>query len=66
LSRGHIKKAQTDLLKDTLDLLVLKALQARPAHGWDKLTAAGWKQLSAETETWRLFTGTVELILKTS
>jgi DNA-binding PadR family transcriptional regulator len=31
-----------------------------------KLTAAGRKQLEAETETWRLFTGAVELILKTS
>jgi PadR family transcriptional regulator len=31
-----------------------------------KLTAAGRKQLSAETETWRRFTGAVELILKTS
>jgi transcriptional regulator len=30
-----------------------------------KLTAAGRKQLAAETETWRLFTGAVELILKT-
>ena len=30
-----------------------------------KLTAAGRKQLSAETETWRRFTGAVELILKT-
>ena len=31
-----------------------------------KLTAAGRKQLEAETETWRLYTGAVELILKTS
>jgi len=31
-----------------------------------KLTAAGRKQLEAETETWKLFTGAVELILKTS
>jgi transcriptional regulator len=31
-----------------------------------KLTAAGRKQSEAETETWRLFTGAVELILKTS
>ena len=30
-----------------------------------KLTAAGRRQLEAETETWRLFTGAVELILKT-
>src|SRR5262249_23101056 len=33
---------------------------------YSKLTAAGRKQLSAETETWRRFTGAVELILKTS
>ena len=31
-----------------------------------KLTAAGRKQLEAETETWMIFTGAVELILKTS
>ena len=31
-----------------------------------KLTAAGRQQLSAGTETWRRFTGAVELILKTS
>src|SRR6516165_3998491 len=30
-----------------------------------KLTAAGRERLAAETETWRLFTGVVELILKT-
>jgi PadR family transcriptional regulator PadR len=110
-----MKKSQTDLLQGTLDLLVLKTLQAGPRHGWDiaqriqqvsreilrvgqgslypslhrleaqgwitsewgasennrkakfyKLTAAGRKQLSAETESWRRFTGAVELILKTS
>jgi len=31
-----------------------------------KLTAAGRKQLAAETETWKRFTGAVEMILKTS
>jgi len=31
-----------------------------------KLTAAGWKQLLTETDTWRRFTGAVEQILKTS
>jgi PadR family transcriptional regulator len=31
-----------------------------------KLTAAGRKQLENEIETWRLFTGAVELNLKTS
>jgi PadR family transcriptional regulator len=30
-----------------------------------ELTAAGREQLAAETETWRLFTGAVELTLKT-
>ena len=30
-----------------------------------KLPAAGRKQLSAETETWRRFTGALDLILKT-
>lgn len=114
--RGEMKKKiQTDLLQGTLDLLVLKTLQAGPAHGWDiaqriqqvsrevlrigqgslypalhrleaqgwiisawgasennrrakfyKLTAAGRKQLAAETELWERFTGAVELILKTT
>jgi PadR family transcriptional regulator, regulatory protein PadR len=31
-----------------------------------KLTAAGREHLAAEAETWMLFTGAVELILKTS
>jgi len=31
-----------------------------------KLTAAGRKQLAAETESWERFTGAVELILKTT
>jgi transcriptional regulator len=106
---------QMDLLQGTLDLLVLKTLQAGPTHGWDiaqriqqvsrdvlkvgqgslypslhrleaqgwissewgasdnnrrakfyKLTAAGRKQLAAETESWQRFTGAVELILKTN
>ena len=109
-----MKKAQTDLLQGTLDLLVLKTLQSGPRHGWDiaqriqqiseevlrvgqgslypalhrleaqgwissewgasgnnrkakfyKLTATGRKKLSDETETWKRFTGAVELILKT-
>ena len=30
-----MKKAQTDLLQGTLDLLVLKTLQSGPTHGWD-------------------------------
>ena len=30
-----MKKIQTDLLQGTLDLLVLKTLQAGPTHGWD-------------------------------
>jgi hypothetical protein len=30
-----MKKTQTDLLQGTLDLLVLKTLQAGPTHGWD-------------------------------
>jgi transcriptional regulator len=104
-----------DLLQGTLDLLVLKTLQAGPTHGWDiaqriqqvsrdvltvgqgslypalhrlesqgwiisewgasdnnrrakfyKLTAAGRKQLAAETASWQRFTGAVELILKTN
>jgi len=53
-----VKKTQTDLLQGTLDLLVLKTLQSGPA--------AGRNQLEAETETWRLFTGALKLILKTS
>ena len=30
-----MKKTQTDLLQGTLDLLILKTLQAGPTHGWD-------------------------------
>ena len=30
-----MKTSQTDLLQGTLDLLVLKTLQAGPRHGWD-------------------------------
>jgi PadR family transcriptional regulator, regulatory protein PadR len=30
-----VKNTQTDLLQGTLDLLVLKTLQAGPTHGWD-------------------------------
>ena len=30
-----MNKTQTDLLQGTLDLLVLKTLQAGPTHGWD-------------------------------
>ena len=105
----------TDLLQGTLDLLILKTLQAGPRHGWDiaqriqqvskealrvgqgslypalyrledrgwiaaewgasennrkakfyRLTAAGRKQLLAETEGWERFSGAVALILKTS
>ena len=105
----------TDLLQGTLDLLILKTLQAGPRHGWDiaqriqqvskevlrvgqgslypalyrledrgwiaaewgasennrrakfyRLTAAGRKQLLAETEGWERFSGAVALILKTA
>jgi len=110
-----MNKTQMDLLQGTLDLLVLKTLQAGPTHGWDiaqriqqvsrdilrvgqgsiypalhrleaqgwirsewgasdrnrrakfyRLTAAGRKQLAAETELWERFTGAVDLILKTN
>ena len=30
-----MSRNKTDLLQGTLDLLVLKTLQAGPAHGWD-------------------------------
>ncbi|MEW6736816.1 MAG: PadR family transcriptional regulator [Acidobacteriota bacterium] len=30
-----MKNLQTDLLQGTLDMLVLKTLQAGPTHGWD-------------------------------
>lgn len=104
---------KTDLLQGTLDLLILKTLQAGPAHGWDiaqrirqvsgevlsvnqgslypalhrletqgriasewgasdnnrrakfyKMTAAGRRQLAAETESWERFTRAVGLILQ--
>ncbi len=110
-----MNKIQTDLLQGTLDLLVLKTLQAGPTHGWDiaqriqqvsrdalrvgqgslypalhrledrgwiaaewgasennrrakfyKLTAAGRKRLTEETEAWERFTAAVALILETN
>src|SRR5215467_6875308 len=108
-----MKDSQMDLLQGTLDLLVLRTLQAGPTHGWDisqriqqvsrdvlrvgqgslypslhrlekqgwiasewgasennrraryyKLTAAGRKQLVAETESWQRFSEAVALILE--
>lgn len=110
-----MNKIQTDLLQGTLDLLVLKTLQAGPTHGWDiaqriqqvsrdalrvgqgslypalhrledrgwiaaewgasennrrakfyKLTAAGKRRLTEETEAWERFTAAVALILETN
>ena len=104
---------KTDLLQGTLDLLILKTLQAGPTHGWDiaqrirqlsrsvlsvnqgslypalhrleaqgriasewgasdnnrrakfyKLTAAGRRQLTADTESWERFSRAVSLILE--
>src|SRR6185295_1279052 len=108
-------KEKPDLLQGTLDLLVLKALQLEPMHGFGisvrirqmsdevllveqgslypalyrleeqgwisaewgvsennrkarfyKLTAAGRKQLSAETENWERISGAINLILKST
>lgn len=106
-------KEKSDLLQGTLDLLVLKALQLEPMHGFGisvrirqmsqevlqveqgslypalyrleeqgwitaewgisennrkarfyKLTAAGRKQLSAETANWERVSAAINLILK--
>ncbi|MEO6568047.1 MAG: PadR family transcriptional regulator [Opitutaceae bacterium] len=106
-------KEKSDLLQGTLDLLVLKALQLEPMHGFGisvrirqmsdevlqveqgslypalyrleeqgwisaewgtsdnnrrarfyKLTAAGRKQLSAETESWERLSAAINLVLK--
>lgn len=106
-------KEKTDLLQGTLDLLVLKALQLEPMHGfgisvrirqmsdevlqveqgslypalyrleeqgWIKaewgisdnnrkarfyqLTAAGRRQLNAETENWQRLSAAIDLVLK--
>ncbi len=108
-------KVKTDLLQGTLDMLILKALQLEPMHGfgisvrirqlsdevlqveqgslypalyrledqgWIKsewgvsdnnrkakfyaLTAAGRKQLEAETANWAKLTTAINLILKTT
>ena len=108
-----MKNEKTELLKGTLDLLILKTISYEPMNGWGiskrieqisgktfcvkqgslypclhrleakgwisskwgaseknrkakfyKLTKHGQKQLDKETESWRHFTGTVELILK--
>jgi PadR family transcriptional regulator, regulatory protein PadR len=109
------KDAKTDLLQGTLDMLILKALQLEPVHGfgisvrirqmsdevlqveqgslypalyrledqgWIKsewgvsnnnrkakyyaLTAAGRRQLGAETANWEKLTTAINLILKTT
>ncbi|HJP92400.1 MAG TPA: PadR family transcriptional regulator [Pyrinomonadaceae bacterium] len=101
-----------DLLQGTLDLLIMKTLALRPAHGWDiaqriqqvsdnvlsvnqgslypalhrlelnglivaqwgvsennrrakfyKLTAAGRKELLAQTASWERITGAIHLVL---
>jgi transcriptional regulator len=106
-------KEKTDLLQGTLDMLILKALQLEPMHGfgisirirqisdevlqveqgslypalyrleeqgWIKaewgvsdnnrkakfysLTAAGRKQLNAETANWERLAGAINLVLK--
>jgi PadR family transcriptional regulator, regulatory protein PadR len=106
-------KEKSDLLQGTLDLLVLKALQLEPMHGFGisvrirqmsdevlqveqgslypalyrleeqgwisaewgtsdnnrkarfyKLTAAGRKQLNAETESWERLSAAINLVLK--
>jgi PadR family transcriptional regulator, regulatory protein PadR len=106
-------KEKSDLLQGTLDLLVLKALQLEPMHGFGisvrirqmsdqvlqveqgslypalyrleeqgwisaewgtsdnnrkarfyKLTAAGRKQLNAETESWERLSSAINLVLK--
>jgi transcriptional regulator len=108
-------KDKTDLLQGTLDMLILKALQLEPMHGfgisvrirqmsdevlqveqgslypalyrleeqdWIKaewgvsdnnrkarfyaLTAAGRKQLEAETANWERLAGAINLVLKTT
>ena len=77
----HLRQTSEDVLR-VGESALYPALQRLLLHGWVrsewgasennrkakyyKLTAAGRKQLSAETETWRRFTGAVELILKTS
>ena len=107
--------APSDVLRGTLDLLILKTLTLEPMHGWGisqrmqqfsrgvldvnqgslypalqrlelkgwidsewrtsennrkaryyKLTAAGRKALGTETDAWRRYVATVELILKTT
>jgi PadR family transcriptional regulator, regulatory protein PadR len=108
-------KEKPDLLQGTLDMLILKALQHEPMHGYGisilirqmsdevllveqgslypalyrleaqgwinaewgvsennrkarfyKLTAAGRKQLNAETENWMRMSAAINLVLKTA
>ena len=110
-----MNKEKSDLLQGTLDLLILKALQNVPMHGFGisvrirqmsnevlqveqgslypalyrledqgwisaewgvsennrkarfyKLTAAGRKQLTAETENWARVSGAINLVLRTT
>lgn len=104
-----------DLLKGTLDMLVLKALELEPMHGWGigeriaqwsrnvlqvnqgslypalyrlqrqgfisaqwrttennrraryyALTAAGWRQLEAEEQSWERLSAAVNMVLRMS
>jgi len=106
---------QSDVLRGSVELLVLKTLSLAPMHGWGigqriqqisggelevnqgslypalqrleqkglitsewrttennrraryyEITAAGRRALGAETESWRRFAGTMELILRTT
>ena len=98
-----IEKEKAELLQGTLDMLILKALQLEPMHGfglsirlaqlskgvfqvemgsqgWVKakwgvsennrrarfyeITAAGRKQLEAETEEWALLSSTINAVLR--
>ena len=110
-----MRDSELNVLRSSLDLVILKALTWGPRHGYAvaewveqatddvllleegtlypalhrleaqgwiaaewgasdnnrrakfyKLTAAGRRQLAAETEAWQRFTGAVELILKTT
>jgi hypothetical protein len=47
LSRGHMKKTQTDLLQGTLDLLVLKTLQSGPTHDAAELVVRRQRETNA-------------------
>jgi len=68
-------KRSIDLLQGTLDLLILRALQNQPMHGWavseriqqiseNVLQVNGRKQLEREAENWDRITAAIGRVMR--